>query len=105
MMPQEKKTERERRKYLDLKKYEVFKKKEVARVKGHSLKKMSERLQVTSAASTSETTPTTSSAFLTKQILNRSVRKTERSLQSSPREEGRGNWNSCQKIQSTHSCT
>ena len=45
---------------------------------------MSEQLQVSTAAPTSETTPTTSSAFSTKQILGRSVHKTERSLPSSP---------------------
>ena len=46
---------------------------------------MSEQLQVSTATSISETTPTTSSAFSTKQISSRSVHKTERSLQSSLR--------------------
>ena len=46
---------------------------------------MSEQLQVSTETSTSETTPTTSSAFSTKQILSRSVHRTERSFPSSPR--------------------
>ena len=41
-------------------------------------------LQVSTAISTSEATPTTSSAFSTKQILSQSVHKSERSLPSSP---------------------
>ena len=45
---------------------------------------MSGQLQVSTAMSISETTLTTSSAFSTKQILSRSVHKTERSLLSSP---------------------
>ena len=45
---------------------------------------MSQELQVSTATSTSETTPTMSSAFSTKQILSRSVRKTVISLPSSP---------------------
>ena len=38
-MPQEKKTERERRKYLKPKKYEVFKKNKAARIREYRLKK------------------------------------------------------------------
>ena len=46
-MPQEKKNGRKRRKYLKPKKYQVFKKKEAARVREYRLKrKMSEQLQV-----------------------------------------------------------
>ena len=48
-------------------------------------KKMSEQLQVSTAASPSGTTSTTSSAFSTKRNLSRSIHKTERSLPSSPR--------------------
>ena len=81
----EKKTDKQRRKYLEPKKYEVFKKKEAARVSEYCLKKkMSEQLQISTATSTSEATPTTSSAFSIKQILSRRVRKTGRSLLSSP---------------------
>ena len=46
---------------------------------------MSEQLQVSTATSTSEITLTTSFVFSTKQILSRSVHKTERSFPSSPR--------------------
>ena len=74
-----KKTESERKKYLEPKKDEVFKKKEAARVREYILKKMLEQLQVSTATSTSKTIPTTSSAFSTKQTLSRSVPKTERS--------------------------
>ena len=45
---------------------------------------MSQQLQVSTAASPSETASTTSSAFSTKRNLSRSVHKTERSLPSSP---------------------
>ena len=38
-MPEEKKTERERRKYLQPKNYEVFKKKEATRIREYCLKK------------------------------------------------------------------
>ena len=38
-MPQEKKTERKRRKYLEPKRYEVFKKKKAARVREFRFKK------------------------------------------------------------------
>ena len=63
----------------------MFEKKEAARVREYLLKKtMSQELQVSTATSTSETTPTMSSAFSTKQILSRSVRKTVISLPSSP---------------------
>ena len=56
-MPQEKKTERERRKYIEPKKYEAFKKKDAARVSEYRLKKMmSEQLQVSAATSISATT-------------------------------------------------
>ena len=75
-----KKTESERKKYLEPKKDEVFKKKEAARVREYILKKMLEQLQVSTATSTSKTIPTTSSAFSTKQTLSRSVPKTERFL-------------------------
>ena len=46
---------------------------------------MSEQLQASTAMSTSERTPIMCSAFSTKQILSRSVYKTERSLPSRPR--------------------
>ena len=45
---------------------------------------MSEQLQVSTATSDSETKPTTSSAFSTKEILSRSIRKTKRSVPFSP---------------------
>ena len=61
----EKKTERERRKYLEPKKYKLFKKKEAARVREYRFKK---QLQVRTAASISETIPTTSSVFSTKKF-------------------------------------
>ena len=68
-MPQEKKTERERRKYIEPKKYEVFKKKEAARVSEYRLKKMmSEKLEAIAATSTSATTSTTSSGISKKKI-------------------------------------
>ena len=84
-MPQEKKTERERRKYLKPKKYEVFKKNKAARIREYRLKKkmISEQLQVSNATSTSETLPPKSSAFSTQQILSQSVHETEKSLPSS----------------------
>ena len=64
----------------------MFTKKEAARVREYRFKKkMSEQLQVSTAMSTLETTPSISSAFSTKQILSRSVRKTERLFPSSPR--------------------
>ena len=64
----------------------MFKKKEAARVREYRFKKkMSEQLQVSTAMSTLETTPSISSAFSTKQILSQSVRKTERLFPSSPR--------------------
>ena len=63
----------------------MFKKKEAAGAREYRFKKsMSEQLQVSTATSTLETTPSTSSAFSTKQILSRSVHKTERALPSSP---------------------
>ena len=99
-MPQEKKTLRKGRKYLEPKKYEVFKKKEATHVREYRLKRMSEQLQVSTAVSTSKTTPTTSSASLSKQILSRSVHKTERSLIQSAKED-RGDRSFCQKIQYT----
>ena len=81
-----KKTERERQKYLEPKMYEEFKKKKAARAREYSFKKkISEQLQVSTATSTSETTPNMSSAFSAKQTLSRRVHKTERSLSSSPR--------------------
>ena len=47
MSPKKKKPEREIRKYLEPKRYEVFKKKRAARVREYRLeKKMSEQLQV-----------------------------------------------------------
>ena len=63
-MPQKKRkkekriTEREKRKDLEPKKYKLFKKKEAARVREYRFKK---QLQVRTAASISETIPTTSS--------------------------------------------
>ena len=47
-------------------------------------KKISEQLQVSTATSNSEKTPTKSSGFSTKQILSRSVHKTKKALPSSP---------------------
>ena len=44
---------------------------------------MSEQLQASTATSTSETTPTTSSAFSTKSILSQSIYKSERLLPTS----------------------
>ena len=68
-----KKAVRERRKYLEPRKYKVFKKKEsrVLPLSGNTvIKKMSEQLQVSTATSTSETTLDKSSAFSTKHILS-----------------------------------
>ena len=68
----------------------MFKKKEAARVREYRLKKkISEQLQVSIAPSTSETTPTTSSACSTKQVLCQSLHKTERSLPSSPQKKAK----------------
>ena len=60
------------RKKLKEKKYEVFKKKETARLREYRLKAFTvlEQLQVSAATSASGTTPTTSSPFSTKQILH-----------------------------------
>ena len=76
-----------KKKYPGPKEYEEIRKKEAARVREYRLKKMSEKVQVSTATSASEITPTMSSAFSKKnpQILSRSVHKTERSLQSNPR--------------------
>ena len=66
--------------------YEEFKKKKADHTREYRFKKkISEQLQVSTATSTSETTPDMSSAFSTKQTMSRSVHKTERSLPSSPR--------------------
>ena len=46
-MPQEKKTERERRKYLKPKKYEVFKKNKAARIREYRLKKKNDIRAIT----------------------------------------------------------
>ena len=74
-----KKTERERRKFLEPKKYEVFKKKEAARATEHRLnKRCLNNYRSTLQRQPQKTTPTTSSAFSAKQILSRSVHKTER---------------------------
>ena len=50
---------------------------------------MSEQLQASTATSSSETKPTTSSAFSTNEILSRSVRKTKRSLPFSPQKKAK----------------
>ena len=55
-----KKNERERRKYLEPKKYQVFKKKEAHHVGIPFKRKMSEKLKVSTATPTSEKTPITS---------------------------------------------
>ena len=60
-MPQEKKL---KEKEEEPKKYKVFEKKEAAHVTEYRFKKkMTEQLQVSTATSTSETTPTMSSAY------------------------------------------
>ena len=81
-VPQKKKNERERRKHLQPKKYEVFKKKEPAHIKEYRFSVL--QLQVSTATPTSETTRVKSSVFSTKQSLSRRFHKTERSLPSSP---------------------
>ena len=55
-----KKIEREKGKYLEPKKYQVFKNKEAHRVGIPFKRKMSEKLKVSTATSTSEKTPITS---------------------------------------------
>ena len=64
----------------------IIKKSEAVHVREYRLeKKISGQLQVSPATSTSEATGATSSTFSTKQILSRSVHKTEISLPSSKR--------------------
>ena len=78
-------SEREKRKYLDPKKHDEFKKKEAARIKEYRLKKnLAEQFAFDSQKETEEERPSTSSSFSSKQILNRSLKKVERSLPLSP---------------------
>ena len=81
-----KRSEREKRKYLDPKKHNEFKKKEAARIKECRLKKrLAEQFACDGRKETEEERPSTSSSFSSKQILNRSIKKAERSLPLSPR--------------------
>ena len=66
-----KRSEREKRKYLDPKKHNEFKKKESARIKEYWLKKkLAEQFACDSQKETEEERPSTSSSFTLKQILN-----------------------------------
>ena len=85
-----KRLEREKkRKYLDPKKHDEFKKKEAARIKEYRLKKkkLAGQFACDSQKETEEERPSTSSSFSSKQVLNRSIKKAERSLPLSPRKE------------------
>ena len=76
-----KRSEREKRKYLDPKKHDEFKKKEAARIKEYRLKKkLAELFACNSLKETEEEQASTSSSFSSKQILNRSIKKAERLL-------------------------
>ena len=76
-----KRSEREKRKYLDPKKHDEFKKKEAARIKEYPLKKkLAELFACNSLKETEEEQASTSSSFSSKQILNRSIKKAERLL-------------------------
>ena len=104
-MPQEKKTEREREKYLQSKKYELFKKKEAARVGEYHLKKRFQSnywsaLQRQPQAQYQERLQHfQQNSFRAKMF----TRLKDHSHQSA--EEGQGDWKSFLKIQCTYSCT
>lgn len=80
-----KRTGRVKKKFLELEKYNEFKKKEAARVKEYRWKKRF-RAQLQHNVSTKATEQSTSctSSFTTKQVFTWSVHKTERSLPFNP---------------------
>ena len=99
-MQQEKDQREKKRKYLGPKKHDEFKKKEASRIKEYLLKKkLAEQFACDSQKETEEERPSTSSSFSSKQILNRSIKKTERSLPLSPRKKSRSHRQPCQEIQ------
>ena len=104
-IPQDKKTKRERRKYLQPKKYEVFKKKEATRARERQTKK-----DVKAIIGQHWNVNLRNNINHVFSILNKSNFEPNCSqdwkitpIQSS--KEGRGYWNSSQKVQSAYSCT
>ena len=83
---QQEKNQSEKRRYLDPKKHDEFKKKKGTTDKRISAKKkLAEQVACDSHKETEKERPSTSSSFSSKQILNRSIKKAERSLPFSPR--------------------
>ena len=74
-------SEWEKRKYLDPKKHDEFKKKEAVQIKKYRLKKkLAKQFASDCQKETEEERPSTSSPFSSKYILNRSIKKEERLL-------------------------